>query len=359
MLKKDPKLKTITMERYVMTRVKSPFNLKLYCIFQNPTELDIVMPFLKGGDLRYYLKEHGPMNEIGARFYSAEILIGLKELHSLRVVHRDLKPENLMFRETGHICITDYGISKKLSDKFITYGRAGTLGYSAPEVEGREYSFSCDIYTFAIILYEFLMGHRPNFPNVNYHGLSEDVVDLLKSLLKTEVTERLGGGQSIDAVMNHKFYSSIDWDAMTRLEVKAPFIPDPDVANCSNLNALEEALLGDDVVEPLSEEEQALFKDLSYRDHLKKKDSIKNNEDDTVEGGKKNASIDLALRPSNQSATFTPHSVECSSPRSVVDFINENEATQSNLITPDGKSAGKTWNSVDVDMPPRKLQNQI
>jgi hypothetical protein len=41
-----------------------------------------------GGDLRYYLETHGAMVEDMARFYCAELLLGLEDLHSLKIVWR-------------------------------------------------------------------------------------------------------------------------------------------------------------------------------------------------------------------------------------------------------------------------------
>ncbi len=41
-----------------------------------------------GGDLRYYLDTNGAMKEDLAQFYAAEMICGLEDLHSLRVVWR-------------------------------------------------------------------------------------------------------------------------------------------------------------------------------------------------------------------------------------------------------------------------------
>ena len=42
----------------------------------------------------------------------AEIGLALGHLHSLGVVYRDLKPENILLDENGHVCLTDFGLSK-------------------------------------------------------------------------------------------------------------------------------------------------------------------------------------------------------------------------------------------------------
>jgi p70 ribosomal S6 kinase len=39
-------------------------------------------------------------------------VLALRYLHSLGVIHRDLKPENMLLNSTGHIVLTDFGLSE-------------------------------------------------------------------------------------------------------------------------------------------------------------------------------------------------------------------------------------------------------
>lgn len=55
------------------------------------------MEYCPGGDLAGLLERRGkPLSEKDAIFYIAEIIEGLKELHTLGFVHRDLKPDNVL-----------------------------------------------------------------------------------------------------------------------------------------------------------------------------------------------------------------------------------------------------------------------
>jgi serine/threonine protein kinase len=50
-----------------------------------------VPDFFNGGELFNYLSTGGAFGEDRARFYAAEIVLGLEYLHSHNIVYRDLK----------------------------------------------------------------------------------------------------------------------------------------------------------------------------------------------------------------------------------------------------------------------------
>ena len=60
----------------------------------------------------YHLSRLKRLSESQAKFYFAEILLGLEHLHSLDIVYRDIKPENILLDIDGHIRIADFGLSK-------------------------------------------------------------------------------------------------------------------------------------------------------------------------------------------------------------------------------------------------------
>jgi len=46
-----------------------------------------------------------------AVFYIAEVILALQYLHSKGIVHRDVKPDNMLISATGHLKLTDFGLS--------------------------------------------------------------------------------------------------------------------------------------------------------------------------------------------------------------------------------------------------------
>jgi serine/threonine protein kinase len=73
------------------------------------------MDFLAGGELFQRIGKEGIFLEDQAAFYLAEIILALEHLHNHNILHRDLKPENVLLSSDGHICLTDFGLSKDLS----------------------------------------------------------------------------------------------------------------------------------------------------------------------------------------------------------------------------------------------------
>jgi serine/threonine protein kinase len=60
----------------------------------------------------FHLRKAVKFDEERAKFYAAEILLGLEHLHAKNCIYRDLKPENILIDDKGHIRLADFGLSK-------------------------------------------------------------------------------------------------------------------------------------------------------------------------------------------------------------------------------------------------------
>lgn len=71
-----------------------------------------VMEYMIGGDLKSLIAAYGYFCESAAQFYCAEITMALEYLHKHGIIHRDIKPDNMLLSETGHVKLTDFGLSR-------------------------------------------------------------------------------------------------------------------------------------------------------------------------------------------------------------------------------------------------------
>jgi serine/threonine protein kinase len=88
-----------------------------------------------------------------------------------RIIHRDLKPANLMVNQRGDLKISDFGISRSLSDSVsmltMEQGRSGTLVFMSPQqLDGERGTPADDIYSFGATMYE-LITSKPPFSSGN------------------------------------------------------------------------------------------------------------------------------------------------------------------------------------------------
>ena len=67
--------------------------------------------------------------------------MSLEFLHKNNIIHRDLKPENVLIDETGHVRLSDFGLSELLKIKEKTEEKKhdskvirGSCDYIAPEI---------------------------------------------------------------------------------------------------------------------------------------------------------------------------------------------------------------------------------
>jgi tetratricopeptide (TPR) repeat protein len=124
----------------------------------------ITMPYVEGNDLAMVLRREGKLPVARALLLARQIAAGLEAAHEAGVVHRDLKPANVMIGTGGddvQALIMDFGISASSADA-ASGGIIGTLEYMAPEqAAGGMVDARADIYAFGVILYEMLVGPRP------------------------------------------------------------------------------------------------------------------------------------------------------------------------------------------------------
>ncbi|KAJ2893245.1 Serine/threonine-protein kinase [Coemansia aciculifera] len=110
MIKKD-QLAHVRAERDVLAESDSMWVVQLYFSFQDSRNLYLIMEFLPGGDLMTMLIKYDIFPEDVTRFYMAECVLALEDVHRLGFIHRDIKPDNILIDKDGHIKLSDFGLS--------------------------------------------------------------------------------------------------------------------------------------------------------------------------------------------------------------------------------------------------------
>ncbi|BGP40444.1 hypothetical protein JCM10449v2_004406 [Rhodotorula kratochvilovae] len=92
--------------------ISTRWTVKLHYSFQDPDNLYLCMSYMSGGDLLTLLIERDTFPEAMARFYIAEMVLGLQEVHTtLGAIHRDIKPDNWLIDSSGHLALSDFGLA--------------------------------------------------------------------------------------------------------------------------------------------------------------------------------------------------------------------------------------------------------
>ena len=224
-------LATILSEKNILTNLHYSLISNLNFSFQDKEYLYLILDYLPGGDLRYYLSRKMIFNEAQIKFIISNLLLSLKYIHNNNVIHRDIKPENLVFDDRGYLHLTDFGISRKIKNNKPILDKSGTPGYISPEVLlNKPQTFCSDFFSVGVLCYE-LVYHKKPFKGKNKKEITEKILykdirltkkdipenysliigDFINKLLKRNFRERLGN-KGIQNVMNHPWLEGVNWD---------------------------------------------------------------------------------------------------------------------------------------------------
>jgi len=239
-------LQCLIAEKNIMLN-DNPFLVHLHYSFTNQERLYFVMDYISGGDIAYHLEKRTRFSEKEVRFITAEIVLALEHLHSCAIVYRDLKLENILLDAEGHVCLTDFGLSKELEEiSATTQTICGTPTYLAPELLLRQpYGSAIDWWSLGVVTFELFTGSNPfddrdlnavmsNILHKNIPAAIPDYVssagkDLIEKLLQRVPAKRLCSGPTGSAeIQHHDFYKDLQWKKLMVKALKPPFKPQGD-----------------------------------------------------------------------------------------------------------------------------------
>ncbi|KAF9577283.1 Serine/threonine-protein kinase [Lunasporangiospora selenospora] len=204
------------------------------------------MEFLPGGDLMSMLIKYDTFSEDVTRFYIAECILAIGDIHRMGFIHRDIKPDNILIDREGHIKLSDFGLSTgfhkthdsqynqrlfesqgigngsttnggvnngggagqqgepgtdainltisskdrlatwKKNRRALAYSTVGTPDYIAPEIFRQQgYGQECDWWSMGAIMFECLVGYAP-FCGENAHETWQKIMHWREQLIFPE-----------------------------------------------------------------------------------------------------------------------------------------------------------------------------
>jgi serine/threonine protein kinase len=155
-------------EGRALTRFVHPNVVRVLNFFRANDTVYLVMRYERGRTLHEHLGQHrGVLDEAWVRSTFAQLLNGLREVHSEKLLHLDIKPANIYLRNDGSPLLLDFGAARHaLSGEGMKLPPTYTPGYASPEQHLWRDLLGpwSDIYSVGATMYACLAGGEPPMP---------------------------------------------------------------------------------------------------------------------------------------------------------------------------------------------------
>ncbi|RHZ88624.1 hypothetical protein Glove_21g179 [Diversispora epigaea] len=145
--------------------------IRIFGITKDPdsNKYMMVLAYMRDGNLREYLKDNFEWIYWNDKlFYLLMLAYNFACFHRLDIIHQNFHPGNILSHDFEEcLFISDFGLSKIVGQNLEDSNMRnifGVLPYIAPEVLcGEEYTKAADVYSFGIIVCEFITGFAPYY----------------------------------------------------------------------------------------------------------------------------------------------------------------------------------------------------
>ena len=152
-------------EGKALARLQHPNVVRVLSFFRANDTVYLVMRYERGRSLQEHIRSRSePLDEVWVRATFAQLLNGLREVHTNKLLHLDIKPANVYLREDDSPILIDFGAARQtLSAEGMKLPPTYTPGYASPEHHaGRQHLGPwSDIYSVGATVYACFAAAAP------------------------------------------------------------------------------------------------------------------------------------------------------------------------------------------------------
>ena len=190
-------------EAQILMRISHRQIVKVLDHFVADDRSYMMLEYVKGQDLRQYVKQNGPVRESVTADWAMQVASVLEYLHDrqIPIIHRDLTPDNIVVRDDGTIVVIDFGAANEyIGNSTGTF--VGKQCYIAPEQFRGKTVPQSDIYAFGCTLYFLLTGTDPqalseSHPREKNQMVSTQMDELIANCTAVETDKRIKNAASL------------------------------------------------------------------------------------------------------------------------------------------------------------------
>ena len=191
-------MKSFFEEGRALAGLSHPNIVRVLNFFRANETVYLVMRYERGRTLHDHIgRRRGPLEEAWIRATFAQLLNGLREVHSNKLLHLDIKPSNVYLRNDGAPVLLDFGAARQaFSAEGMKLPQTFTPGFASPEqhVDREVLGPWSDIYSVGASMYACL-GNA-----------------LLQSADQRLKNDKLGPARRVwEGKYSHELLETVDW----------------------------------------------------------------------------------------------------------------------------------------------------
>ena len=208
----------VAQEASILSSLDHEKIIKLYDIFDNGSEIILVLEYLAGGELFEQICAFDYVSELDASVYTKQVLLAIDYIHDINIVHLDIKPENIVLNSASnsHIKLVDFGLAQKIDDQTDLKQMQGTPEFVAPEIINFEpIGLYTDVWAIGVLAFIMISGCSPflgedqqetytnitraeyEFDEQTFGRICDDAKDFIARLLVKNPKKRMTAKESL------------------------------------------------------------------------------------------------------------------------------------------------------------------